>query len=383
MTISNLERCFSGKKILITGHTGFKGSWLSIWLHSLGAEVVGISDQVPTMPSHFEAASISNIVKDHRCNLDDRESICKIVAETQPDFVFHLAAQALVKRSYQDPIETLRTNIMGSAHVLEALRQLEKKCVAIMITSDKCYDNNEWEWGYRETDRLGGKDPYSASKGAAELVIKTFVESFLSKSAIRTGIARAGNVIGGGDWAADRLVPDCIRAWSMGESVSVHNPAATRPWQLVLEPLAGYLAFAMYLDRSDELSGEAFNFGPLAENDYSVKELIVEMQRHWENVKWSDQSEVQPGDGQERVYEAGLLKLNCDKALHHLAWKPTYNFQNTVEATMNWYRQFYQADTDILSLSRKQIDDFCRDCKIESSGVGAVVADDLCHHRQL
>jgi CDP-glucose 4,6-dehydratase len=320
----------------------------------LGAKVIGISDRIPTNPSNFEASNISQIVDDRRINLIDRRVLEDAVVTTKPDFIFHLAAQALVNKSYQDPIETLQTNIMGTANLLESLRKLKNKCVAVMITSDKCYDNVEWEWGYRENDRLGGKDPYSASKGGAELVIHTYFESFLKNTSIRLGIARAGNVIGGGDWAHDRLVPDCIRAWSENEVVEIKNPATTRPWQLVLEPLGGYLSLAVSLDMRKELSGEAFNFGPLSENNFTVDQLITEMQKHWTNVKWKDAS-AESG----KVYEASLLKLNCDKALHRLNWRPTYNFSDTVRATMEWYKAFYQGSENMQVLCQQHIKDYC------------------------
>lgn len=345
-----LENCFAGKTVLITGHTGFKGSWLATWLHDLGARVIGLSDRVPTEPANFDASRVHELLEDRRCDLADRDGVRDIVSACRPDFVFHLAAQALVRESYARPVETLMTNIMGTAHVLDALRGLESPCVAILITSDKCYDNVEWEWGYRENDRLGGKDPYSASKGGAELVIRTFFESWMRDSAVRVGVTRAGNVIGGGDWAANRLVPDCVRAWSRGESVIINNPGATRPWQLVLEPLGGYLALAMALAESPALQGEAFNFGPLAENDYSVAELIDAMQQHWDHVRWEQASAAA-----DRIHEAGLLKLNCDKAMHHLGWRPSYGFDETVAATMDWYRQFHAGSTDMQAFSREQI----------------------------
>ena len=347
---NRLEGCFSGKTALVTGHTGFKGSWLSAWLHELGARVVGVSDRVPTDPANFEASRIHELVVDHRCDLADREELHRIVKQTRPDFIFHLAAQALVRESYARPVDTLMTNVMGTAHLLDSIRDLEHPCVAVLITSDKCYDNVEWEWGYRENDRLGGKDPYSASKGAAELVIRTYFESWLRESAIRIGVARAGNVIGGGDWAANRLVPDCVRAWSARESVVINNPVATRPWQLVLEPLSGYLAQAMDLANSPSLQGEAFNFGPLAENDYSVAALIRAMQAEWDYVRWETAPETV-----QRVHEAGLLKLNCDKALHHLAWRPTYGFEETVSATMAWYQRYYEGQSDMQAFSLDQI----------------------------
>jgi len=267
---------FKGKTILITGHTGFKGSWLSMWLAHLGAKIIGVSIDIPSVPSNFSASSIRDVVEDHRIDVRDSKAMKSLVEKVQPDFVFHLAAQALVRPSYENPLETIATNVLGTANVLDALRSLNKKVVAIMITSDKAYDNVEWVWGYRETDRLGGKDPYSASKGMAELAIRTYVESFFNKpnSNVRLGIARAGNVIGGGDWAIDRIVPDCMQAWSSGRVVDIRSPQATRPWQHVLEPLSGYLTLADSLAQSDVKHGEAYNFGPSADVNYPVSELM-------------------------------------------------------------------------------------------------------------
>ena len=229
-----LKQIFSGANVLVTGHTGFKGSWLSLWLYQLGAEVVGLSLNVPTQPSHFEAAGMAGLLSDQRVDLRDGASVRRVMRETRPDFLFHLAAQALVRRAYADPVVTYETNLNGTVNILEGLRALENPCVAVLITSDKCYDNVEWEWGYWETDSLGGPDPYSASKGAAELAICSYVQSYLPKDgAVRLGVARAGNVIGGGDWAADRIVPDCVRAWSRGKVMTLRNALATRPWQHV------------------------------------------------------------------------------------------------------------------------------------------------------
>jgi CDP-glucose 4,6-dehydratase len=327
---------YCGKTILITGHTGFKGGWLSAWLTSLGAKVVGLSIDVPSVPSNFTASQISNIIDDLRVDVRDSQAVRKVIQDTQPDFVFHLAAQALVRPSYQKPLDTLLTNAIGSANVLDALRVLEKPVVAVMITSDKAYDNVEWVWGYRETDRLGGKDPYSASKGMAELAIYSYVESFFNNkdSNVRVGITRAGNVIGGGDWAKDRIVPDCMNAWSKNEIVDIRSPDATRPWQHVLEPLSGYLALGAELSKNSLLHGEAYNFGPPAHQNHSVRELIDEMTKYWEQVRWNDTSR-----SQQHVHEAGLLKLNCDKALYDLNWQPTLQFEDTVRMTVEWYNK--------------------------------------------
>lgn len=323
---------------MVTGHTGFKGSWLSLWLTQLGAEVVGVSLGVPSVPSHFVAAELASQVMDHRLDIRDGVAFKSLVEDIQPDFVFHLAAQALVRRSYADPLDTWQTNALGTIQVLEALRGMRHPCVAVMITSDKCYDNVEWVWGYRETDALGGPDPYSASKGAAELAIRSYVRSFFpADGMVRIGVGRAGNVIGGGDWAEDRIVPDCMRAWSRGDTVPLRNPLATRPWQHVLEPLSGYLTLAMELNASAELHGEPFNFGPPAQQNHSVGELVASMTEHWDQVRWEDVSAQYGGP-----YESGLLKLNCDKALHHLRWRAVWDFSSTVRETALWYRHYYE-----------------------------------------
>jgi len=334
---------FKGSKVLVTGHTGFKGTWLSLWLKQLGADVSGVSINIPSEPSHFNAAKLSAQIDDHRLDIRDGDALNKLIHEIQPDFVFHLAAQALVRPSYENPLETIATNTLGTANVLDALRTIEKPVVAVMITSDKAYDNVEWVWGYRETDRLGGKDPYSASKGMAELVIRTYVESFFnsSNSNVRVGITRAGNVIGGGDWAMDRIVPDCMEAWSRNERVDIRSPDATRPWQHVLEPLSGYLALAAALAKDDTKHGGAYNFGPSANQNYSVRLLIDEMAKYWDNVRWNDISQSQV-----HLHEAGLLKLNCDKALFDLNWTPTLQFEETVRMTVQWYKAFYEHDVD-------------------------------------
>ena len=255
----NSLNVFCGARVLITGHTGFKGSWLSQWLKYLGAEVSGIALDPPSHPSHFETIDLAGQIEDHRLDIRDRNRLIERVQEIQPDFVFHLAAQALVRSSYENPLYTMESNTMGSANILEALRELKKPVVAVMITSDKAYENSEWVWGYRETDRLGGKDPYSASKGMAELLIRSYIESFFNAkdSNVTVGITRAGNVIGGGDWALNRIVPDCMTAWSNGEIVNIRSPHATRPWQHVLEPLSGYLVLASNLAESRTRHGQA------------------------------------------------------------------------------------------------------------------------------
>jgi len=347
---------FYNKNILVTGHTGFKGSWLTIWLKQLGANVVGISIDEPSKPSHFNVANVSDQVNNYCVDIRNSEDVKRIVNKVQPDFIFHLAAQALVRPSYKNPLETLNTNAIGTANILDALRFLDKQVVAVMITSDKAYDNVEWVWGYRETDALGGKDPYSASKGMAELAIRTFVESYFNEpnSNVRVGIARAGNVIGGGDWATDRIVPDCMVAWSESRIVDIRSPWATRPWQHVLEPLSGYLLLGANLANSGKYHGEAYNFGPNANQNHSVSDLIIEMGKYWDKVQWSDVSQ-----DQKHVHEAGLLKLNCDKALSDLKWKPTLKFEETVKMTVEWYKQFYKSkEQSMLDFSMTQISEY-------------------------
>lgn len=349
---SELQALFQNKTVLVTGHTGFKGSWLAAWLKLLGARVVGISLDPPTQPSHFAAANIAENMIDWRLDIRDCAAVEQAVLEAQPDFVFHLAAQALVRSAYADPVQTWQTNVMGTLHVLEALRKLQRDCVAVIITSDKCYDNVEWVWGYRESDPMGGPDPYSASKGAAELVIRSYVKSFFPRSASRVRIAsaRAGNVIGGGDWAPDRIVPDCVAAWSKGETVQLRNPRATRPWQHVLEPLGGYLTLSSHLAQDGALHGESFNFGPPSHQNHSVLELVQQMARNWNQVRWDDVSGDKAGP-----YESGLLKLNCDKSLHYLGWNAVLGFEETVRLTAEWYRAYYDDHSAIASVTQAQL----------------------------
>lgn len=356
---------YQNKKVLVTGHTGFKGSWMSLWLHQMGAEVHGISDVIPTNPSHFETAGLAEIVNHHFLDIRDFQAVREQVESIRPDFIFHLAAQPLVKKSYSHPLETFEVNVMGTGTMLEILRLADFPCVAVFITSDKCYDNVEWTYGYREEDALGGKDPYSGSKGSAELIIKSYFHSFLAhrSDTFRMGVGRAGNVIGGADWAADRIVPDCMRSWSKKEAVLIRSPHATRPWQHVLEPLSGYLVLGQKLRQELEgtgspgrrtFNGEAFNFGPDAIQNVTVGELLQAMIPHWEGSRWEDVSESNNSG-----HEAGLLKLCCDKALHGLDWKATLTFEETVKFTVDWYREFYtHPGNSTRQLSTKQIQDY-------------------------
>ena len=345
---------FQNKTVLITGHTGFKGSWLAMWLNSLESEIVGIALEPPSHPSHFEVAELSGILENHVLDIRNGDALKELVLQTQPDFVFHLAAQAIVRQSYDDPVITYQTNAMGTLNLLEALRSLKKKCTAVLITSDKCYENVEWVWGYRETDALGGPDPYSASKGAAELVIRSHLKSFFPKGGlVRIAVARAGNVIGGGDWASERIVPDCVRSWVKDKTVQLRNPHATRPWQHVLEPLSGYLTLAEELHQRDELHGAPFNFGPPAHQNHTVSELVQEMSWYWDKVRWEDATGIE-----EQPYESGLLKLNCDKALHYLHWQAILNFHETVRMTSEWYRSYYENPSTIREVTHAQIREY-------------------------
>jgi len=347
-----MKKNFEGRTVVITGHTGFKGSWLTAWLRSLGANVVGIALDPSTNPSHFVSAGLTEGIVDLRIDIRNQNDLKEAIVSANPDFVFHLAAQALVNQSYETPIDTWQTNLMGTINVLEALRSLNKVCAAVLITSDKCYDNVEWVWGYRETDKMGGPDPYSASKGAAELAIRSYVQSYFPKSTskVRIASARAGNVIGGGDWSSSRIVPDCVMAWAQDSTVDLRNPQSTRPWQHVLEPLSGYIALAISLKNSLDFHGESFNFGPQEKQNHSVLELVKQMAKHWEQVRWQCKPE-----SSDAPYESRLLKLNCDKALHYLNWHAVMDFEDTVRMTAEWYRDYYSDSIQIQNTTIKQI----------------------------
>ena len=335
----DFRAAYRGKRVFITGHTGFKGSWLAEWLLSLGAQVTGYSLPPPTDPALFVQLGLQQRLDHREADIRETETLARAVRETQPDFLFHLAAQPLVRHSYAEPRETYEVNVMGTLHVLEALRPLEKPCAAVMITTDKCYENREWFYGYREEDPLGGYDPYSSSKAAAELVIAAYRRSFFANSPVAIASARAGNVIGGGDWAADRIVPDCVRFLSRGDSIPIRNRHATRPWQHVLEPLSGYLSLgAQLLARRADLAS-AFNFGPNLQSNRTVAELVEQVLQHWPG-RAHDQSE--PG----APHEAGRLNLSTDKAFHLLGWSPRWSFAETVKKTVDWYRQTTQLAAD-------------------------------------
>lgn len=347
---------YEGKTVFITGHTGFKGSWLSTWLLKLGARVVGFSIDVPTEPSMFEIMKLKKNLIDLRGDIRDLSSISKALTDHKPDYVFHLAAQPIVSKSFQDPIETFSTNVIGTANVLEALRELNHHCIAILITSDKCYENVEQLWGYKETDRLGGLDPYSASKGAAELVISSYVRSFMmaQDSNVRVAVGRAGNVIGGGDWAKDRIVVDAYNSWHKGTPLCIRSPDATRPWQHVLEPLSGYLDLGRALSIDNGCLGEAFNFGPSSSQVRTVRDLIDGLAQQSKGLG-EVITEFVP---QEAFHEAGLLKLNCEKAEQYLNWRATLTFNETLRFVSVWYTGFYAVDSKVKGLAEKQIAEY-------------------------
>lgn len=347
---------FKDKKVLVTGHTGFKGSWLAQWLGLLSAKVYGVSLDPPTEPSNYQASDIKSFIdEDLRIDIRDKKEVFKIIKKIKPDYIFHLAAQAIVGNAYKNPLETFETNVLGSANILNAINDLSIPVIAIMITSDKVYENVEWTWGYRENDKIGGKDPYSASKGMAELVNRSYIKSFFSGSSCQTkvAIARAGNVIGGGDWATGRIVPDCIKAAVNDEKAIVRNILSTRPWQHVFEPLSGYLLLAHSLSKDESINGEAFNFGPMSNHDFSVGQLISEMKKNWSIIKWEEQENS-------GFLEAGLLRLNCDKAQNLLGWSPTLSFHKTVSMTIDWYRNYYNKTMLPKNFSLDQIKEYMK-----------------------
>lgn len=347
------KKAFNNKKILITGHTGFKGSWLALWLKLLGAKVVGISKDIPTKPSNFLTSKVDINIKNIFCDIANLKEIKKNIKKNKPDYLFHLAAQSLVKKSYDNPIETWCSNLIGTLNVLESLRYLKKKCTVVIITSDKCYKNFEKEKGYKEDDVLGGNDPYSASKGAAEIVIQSYVKSFFSSkdNNIRIAIGRAGNVIGGGDWSEHRLIPDCVKSWSKNKNVLIRSLKSTRPWQHVLEALSGYLCLANFLNKNPDIHGEAFNFGPSNKNNFSVSNLLKKFKSIWKEVGWKKNSK--------KIFkESKLLKLNSNKAKKILKWRSVLSFNQIIQLTADWYKHYYLESKNMHIFSKLQIEKF-------------------------
>ncbi len=348
----NFRKQFKNKKVLVTGHTGFKGSWLTSWLVLSGAKVVGLSIDIPSNPSHFKAINLQNKISHKRVDIRNLKLVKKIFKKYQPDYVFHLAAQALVKKSYLNPTYTWETNSNGTLNVLESLREIRKNCVAVLITSDKSYKNLEIQRGYKENDILGGKDPYSASKASAELIIQSYINSFfpLKKTKVFIGIARAGNVIGGGDWSEDRLIPDCVKSWSKNKKVIIRNPKSTRPWQHVLESVGGYLLLASSLKKNKKHHGEAFNFGPSFGTNYNVIFLVKKMKKFWKKVSWKIEKK-----GKASFFESNLLKLNCNKAKNILKWRCILTLTETISLVANWYKKYYTNPKKIEETTFNQI----------------------------
>ena len=344
---------FQGKRVLITGHTGFKGFWLSMILKSLGADVTGVSLKTDKdVKSHFGTLNGPSLIKTHNFDIRNLSLLKELIEKIKPNYIFHLAAQALVSESFRDPLNTFTTNTIGTINLLESLRQINIECNAIMITSDKVYENVEWVYGYRENDKLGGSDPYSASKACAELSIQTYFKSFLDNSNINLCIARAGNVIGGGDWSQNRLVPDCIRSWTKNEVVKLRSPKSTRPWQHVFDPINGYLTLALQLNKDQSLSGESFNFGPDHLSDITVLKAVKKL-----SEKWGKNATYEIED-KNFMKEAKLLRLNCDKAHSLLNWKPMMDLDQCVTMTIEWYKRSNLGKEQTADISKLQIDWF-------------------------
>lgn len=337
-----LRRTYAGARVLITGHTGFKGSWLSIWLRELGAEVIGYSLKPPTEPSNFVLCRLAERMQDIRADVRDLSTLQDVMVRTRPEFVFHLAAQPLVLPSYDDPKETFDVNVMGTVNVLEAVRRTGVVKAVVCITTDKVYENREWDWGYREADRLGGHDPYSSSKAMAELAIASYRKSFFQTGRPAVASARAGNVIGGGDFADFRLLPDCMRALVAGEPILLRNPDHVRPWQHVLESLSAYLWLAARLADEGQRLAQAWNFAPWELAEVTAQQIVEQVIALWGSGSWT------PANSREPRKETTLLRLNWEKAARQLAWRPVYNWQTALAATVAWFKQ-YQEHSPALS----------------------------------
>jgi CDP-glucose 4,6-dehydratase len=353
----SIAEIFRDRSILVTGHTGFKGSWLSLWLSSFGGRVAGLALAPCSEPNLFTLAELSGVVDDRRGDVRDQAFVERVVRQVAPDFVFHLAAQPLVRTSYADPLGTFQTNVLGTAHVLEGVRRAGKPCVVVVVTTDKCYENREWLYGYRETDRLGGHDPYSASKACAELVTASYRRSFFAPVAadrrVRVATARAGNVVGGGDWSQDRIVPDCVRALTAERPVEVRNPGSVRPWQHVLEPLSGYLLLAARMISSgDRFFDDAWNFGPDPQSSRSVLELTKQVLAEWGS------GACVLGESPGAAHETSFLTLSSEKARRRLDWRPVWTFERTIRETVRWYQAWHRGRPDLGDLCFEQIGEY-------------------------
>jgi len=344
------KNVYRGKRVLVTGHTGFKGAWLTLWLTELGAEVAGFSKYLPSRPCAFEVLGLRKNIRHYTGDVRNAPELKKVFNSFKPQIVFHLAAQPIVRSAYENPKLTFDTNLGGTVNVLECIRNRPGVKAAVIITSDKCYENFGLSRGYQEDDRLGGADPYSASKAGAEIAFSAYFRSFFQhQNGLKIASARAGNVIGGGDWAKDRIIPDCVRAWSKNKRAVIRNPQATRPWQHVLEPVSGYLWLAAnLLGNGEKINGQAFNFGPRFAANHNVAEVVKLFLKSWGEAKW----EHVPSKGRK---EAMLLQLSPRKTSRQLAWHSALTFQETVEFTSRWYKEFYSRQSDMREFSRAQI----------------------------
>lgn len=358
MDTTEFNQVYGGKRVLITGHTGFKGSWLALWLTHLGAQVYGYALDPPTEPSLFRLLGLEEIVDHEVADIRDSARLKKSLARIKPDIIFHLAAQSLVRDSYEAPVETVEINTLGTVYLMEAVRQLRLPVAMVMVTSDKCYENKEWVQAYRETDPLGGHDPYSSSKAGAEIFISSwrnsfFPPAFIGEHGVRIASARAGNVVGGGDWTKDNLVPDCIRALQRGRLIELRSPGATRPWQHVLEALRGYMLLgARLLDPAPSNVApycSAFNFGPPLNANITVKELVEKIISFWGSGGWKDVSSAHS------LHEASLLNIAIDKAYHTLQWYPRLDFNETIRQTIEWYKTFLDDPSGVQAFTLQQI----------------------------
>ncbi|WP_299147671.1 CDP-glucose 4,6-dehydratase [uncultured Tateyamaria sp.] len=357
---SDFDGVFAGRRVLLTGHTGFKGGWMSLWLARLGAEVTGIALPPETGPSFFEACGVARSVDSRMADITDRVRLSKVMGTVDAEILIHMAAQPLVRRSYSYPVETFATNVMGTAHVLELAQRMPSLKAIIVVTSDKCYENNEWEWGYREADPLGGADPYSASKGCTEILAHAYRRSFFNKEGgARLATVRAGNVFGGGDWGLERLVPDIVRAAANKRPVKIRNPGSVRPWQHVLEPVSGYMALAARLFQHGAPFEGAWNFGPDVSSTVPVRQLTQEICEAWgaggPEILYGDAQDAAPGH---QMHEAGLLRLDSTKAHTRLGWRPQLSLSEAVGMTIEWYRHHAEGH-GMVALTDAQLSTFC------------------------
>jgi CDP-glucose 4,6-dehydratase len=351
---------WQGKRVYLTGHTGFKGSWLALWLADMGVTVKGYALSPPTTPSLFEEAKVTEKIESHIGDIRDFETLKTSMQSFNPDILIHMAAQPLVRLSYKEPLETYETNVMGTAKVLEAARSCSNLKSIVSVTTDKCYENKEWVWGYREDEPMGGYDPYSSSKGCAELVTSAYRRSFMQEQGIGLSSARAGNVIGGGDWADDRLIPDILRAFEKKQPVIIRNPASTRPWQHVLEPLSGYLVLAQNLYQNPEGFAEGWNFGPDEDDAKPVDWILSHMVQSWQGSSWELDKNAQP-------HEAGYLKLDISKAKSCLNWHPTWRLERTLSKIIEWHQSWLNKE-DMQDKCLEEIQDYMRDMKDANNG---------------